>query len=678
MAETHQQDIADPVPAGEGALMPLGEMPATGDARSFLKGAELIRSLLPTLPHEPGVYRMLDEKGEPLYVGKASALRKRVTAYTQPQRLPARLQRMVALTRSMEFVTTANEVEALLLEANLIKRFRPPFNIVLRDDKSFPYIYLRRDHAWPMIGKQRGAKLPGREYFGPFASAGAVNETLNALLRAFPLRSCADSVFESRSRPCLQYQIKRCTAPCVGRITPEAYEKLVAEVRAFLHGRTKDIQARLQAEMNEAAERLDYETAAVYRDRIKALAHVTSRQGINTEAVDDADVIAGHEDAGRVCLQVFFYRGGRNYGNRAYYPAHTQERTLPEIVAAFIAQFYAERQPAPLILLAEPLPEQELLAEALAVRAGRRVEIAVPQRGDKRGLVEIAHTNARQALARRLADTATQAELLEELADRLGLDAVPRRIEVYDNSHIQGRHAIGAFVVATPEGLDKRAYRTFNIKGEDLAREGAEGGEPSPGNGGGDGSATSDGKTAGALSRDDYAMMREVLHRRFARFVKEDPGRESPGWPDLVVIDGGAGQLGAAKAVLDELNLADLALVAVAKGPERDAGRERFFMPGREPFALDPRDPVLYFVQRLRDEAHRFAITTHRGRRAKAIGKSELDRVPGIGAKRKRALLQHFGSVRGIAQAGLLDLEKVPGVNRTVAKAVYDHFHDSR
>ncbi len=611
------------------------------------KGAALIRSLVARLPNEPGVYRMLDERGEIIYVGKAKSLRKRVAAYTKPQALTTRLLRMVALTRSMEFVTTGSEVEALLLEANLIKRHRPTFNIVLRDDKSFPYLFLRHDHAWPMVGKQRGAKREGREYFGPFASAGAVNETLNALLRAFPLRSCSDSIFESRSRPCLQYQIKRCTAPCVGRIEPSDYARLVAEVRAFLTGRSSEIQEQLKVQMAAASDRLDFETAATLRDRLKALAHIQSRQGINTSAVEDADVIAAHGAGGQVCVQVFFYRGGRNYGNRAYYPAHTKDSELAEIVQAFIAQFYSERQPAPLLLLAERLAEQPLLAEALTVRAERKVEIAVPQRGEKKQLVEIAVANAKQALALRLADTTAQASLLEDLAERLGLDQAPSRIEVYDNSHIQGRDAVGSFIVSGSEGFERKSYRTFTIRGT----------ESEPG--------------------DDYGMMREVLGRRLGRLVREDPERRSGAWPDLVVVDGGAGQLAAAVDVLNELGIDDLSLLAVAKGPERNAGRERFFMRDREPFTLDPRDPVLYFVQRLRDEAHRFAITTHRGRRSKAIGRSMLDQVPGIGSKRKRALLDHFGSARGVAQAGLLDLEQVPGINRAVAKAIYDHFHES-
>jgi excinuclease ABC subunit C len=612
-----------------------------------LVGAELIRSLLPTLPHAAGVYRMLDGRGEVLYVGKAKSLKKRVPAYAKTQGLSARLRRMVALTRSMEFVTTASEVEALLLEANLIKRHRPAFNIVLRDDKSFPYIYLRTGHKFPLIGKHRGAKRPETEYFGPFASAGAVNDTLNALLKAFPLRSCRDSIFDTRTRPCLQYQIKRCSAPCVGRIGAEAYSRIVGEVREVLCGRSDEVQTRLQAQMLEASEGLDFERAAVLRDRLKAMAHIQARQGINTDAVDDADVVAGHSEGGQVCVQVFFYRAGRNYGNRAYYPAHAKDAETSEILAAFLAQFYAERVPARLILLAEPVPEQELLAEALAVRAGRKVELAVPRRGGRRQLVDIALTNARQALARRLADTASQEALIEHLAERFDLPEAPVRIEVYDNSHIQGSNAIGAFVVAGPEGFDKRAYRTFNIKGADVA------------------------------AGDDFAMMREVLRRRFARLIGEDPERTGESWPNLVIVDGGAGQLAAAQATLAELGLIDLPVLAVAKGPERNAGQERFFVPGREPLALDPRDPVLYFVQRLRDEAHRFAIQTHRGKRMRDIGRSVLDQVPGVGAKRKRALLNHFGSARGVAEAGMLDLERVPGVDRAVAKAIHDFFHDS-
>lgn len=611
-----------------------------------LRGAELIRALLPTLPDTPGVYRMQDEKGDVLYVGKAKSLRRRVAAYTKPQAQPARTQRMIALTRSMEFVQTATEVEALLLEANLIKRMRPSFNIVLRDDKSFPYIYLRTDHAFPLIGKHRGAKRPGTEYFGPFASAGAVNDSLNALLKAFPLRSCRDSIFHARTRPCLQHQIKRCSAPCVGRIDAASYARIVDEVRAFLAGRSQEVQDRLKAEMIRAADRLDFERAATLRDRLKAMAHIQARQGINIESLGDADVLACAVEGGQACVQVFFYRMGRNYGNRAYYPAHTAEAGLGEILEAFVAQFYAERTPPRLVLLGEPTPQQALLGEALAVKAGRKVELAVPRRGEKRRLVEIALANARAALARRLSETSAHARLLERLADALDLASVPARIEVYDNSHIQGSHAIGAFVVAGPEGFERRHYRTFNIKTAEL----------SPG--------------------DDYAMLREVLRRRFQRLVREDPERQGGAWPDLVMIDGGQGQLNAALETLGDLDLTDLALVAVAKGPDRNAGRERLFLPGREVIALDPKDPVLYLVQRLRDEAHRFAVATHRGRRAKGLVRSALDGVPGIGAVRKRALLTHFGSAEGVRQAGLADLERVPGVSKAVARAIYDHFRE--
>ncbi len=618
----------------------------TREGGPALRGAAVIRALLPSLPNQPGVYRMHGERGEMLYVGKAKSLRKRVVAYTRPEGLSARLRRMVALTRSLEFVTTSSEVEALLLEANLIKRHRPPFNILLRDDKSFPYIYLRRDHPFPLIGKHRGARREGCEYWGPFASAGAVNETLGILLRAFPLRTCSDAVFANRSRPCLQYQIKRCSAPCVGRIDEGAYAALVEQVRAFLCGRSREVQEQLSAAMHAAAERLAFEEAAVLRDRLKALAHVQSRQGINLRATGDADVVAVATEAGQACVQVFFYRGGRNYGNRAYHPAHAQEATPGEILAAFLAQFYAARTPPRLVLLSDPVPEPGLLAEALSRRAGRRVELSVPRRGERRQLLRIARENAETALARRLADHSRQRELLEALAERFALPAAPRRIEVYDNSHIQGRHAVGAFVVFGPEGFDRKAYRTFTIRDPAAARG------------------------------DDYAMLREVLRRRFARAVREDPERREANWPDLLVIDGGAGQLGAARAVLEELGLGDLAVIGVAKGPEREAGRERFFLPGREPLVLDPRDPVLYLLQRLRDEAHRFVIAAHRGKRSRSLGRSRLDRIPGVGPARKRALLDHFGSARGVEQAGLEDLERVPGISRVLARTIYDHFHD--
>lgn len=612
-----------------------------------LAGAEFIKAQLRTLPNGPGVYRMLDSKGSLLYVGKAKSLKKRVASYTKPQALPTRIQRMVALTRSMEFVSTASEVEALLLESNLIKRHRPSFNIVLRDDKSFPYIYLRFDHEFPMIGKHRGSKRANTEYFGPFASAGAVNDTLNALLRAFPLRNCSDSTFQSRSRPCLQYQIKRCSAPCVDRIDSVSYGSLVEQVREFLGGSTKGVQQSLQKEMQQAADRLDFEKAALLRDRLKAIAHVASRQGINTPAVEDADIIAGFEAGGHVCIQVFFYRGGRNYGNRSYFPSNTKGAETPDVVAAFAAQFYADRTAPAEVLLSHEHFECGLLAEALSLRADRRIRVAVPKRGAKHDVMLSAIGNAKLALERKLAENASQARLLESLAERFDLDAPPKRIEVYDNSHIQGSYAVGAFIVSGPDGFDRKAYRTFNIRSADLT----------PG--------------------DDFGMMREVLERRFKRLVREDEDRSQGQWPDLVILDGGAGQLSSAQAVLEDLGIEDVALVGVAKGPDRDAGEERFFIPDTEPFTLMRNDPVLYFVQRLRDEAHRFVIATHRGKRAKSITTSVLDHVPGIGSKRKKALLGHFGSAREIQGAALRDLEDVPGISKAVAKSIYDHFHEN-
>ena len=621
--------------------------PSAGEGT--LTGAELLQQQAATLPNAPGVYRMLDAKGEVLYVGKAKSLRKRVPAYTKPSALSARLQRMVALTRALEVVTTASDVEALLLECNMIKRHRPQFNIVLRDDKSFPYIYIGKTserQPFPRIGRHRGAKRKDCDYFGPFASSGAVNETLSALLRAFPVRSCPDSIFHNRTRPCLQYQIKRCTAPCVGRIEPEEYGVLVEQTRAFLSGRSGAIQTELQAQMTAASERLEFETAAVIRDRLKALAHISSRQGINVTALSDADVVALAQEGGQACVQVFFYRDGRNYGNRAYYPSHAQDAEPAELLEAFLGQFYAERIAPRLVLVSHEPASQDLLAEALSLRAQRQVALSKPQRGARRQLVNQAETNARHALARRLAESSSQAKLLRRLAERLELPEPPERIEIYDNSHIMGTNAVGAFVVAGPEGLNKSGYRTFTIKGEDLT----------PG--------------------DDYAMMREVLSRRFTRLQREDAERHSGQWPDLVVIDGGAGQLSAALETLGACGVSALPVLAIAKGPDRDAGRETLHMPDRAPFTLDPRDPVLYFLQRLRDEAHRFVISSHRAKRGKQIGRSALDRVPGIGAKRKRALLGHFGSVRAIETAGLLDLERVPGISKTVAKAVYDAFHD--
>ncbi len=616
------------------------------DAPAPLAGAKLVAAKVKHLPHGPGVYRMLGAKGDVLYVGKAKDLKKRVAAYAKGQGHSNRIARMIALTREMEFVTTASEVEALLLEANLIKRLKPTFNIVLRDDKSFPYVYLRFGHAFPQIGKHRGAKKADSEYFGPFASAGAVNQTLNALLRAFPLRNCSDAMFESRTRPCLQYQIKRCSAPCVERIDRDAYGRIVDEVRTFLTGRSSDVQERLKAEMAAASEALDYERAAMIRDRIKAMAHITANQGINTHAVSDADVIALHAEGGQLCAQVFFYRAGRNYGNKAYYPSAGQGAELGEALETFAAQFYSERTPPRLVLLSAATPNQTLLEEALTARAGARVRVLVPARGAKRELVQIARNNAEQALARKLAEGSAQRGLLEALARTLGLETPPQRIEIYDNSHIQGRHATGCFVVVGPEGFDKTAYRTFTIKDVETA----------PG--------------------DDFAMMREVFRRRFLRLAKEDPERQSGHWPDLVLIDGGQGQLSSVAAVLDELGIEGVPLVAVAKGPDRNAGREVLHRQDSPPLALGEREPGLYFIQRMRDEAHRFAVSTHRAKRGKALTTSPLDAVAGIGAKRKKALLTHFGSARGVQEAGLKDLEQVAGFSRQVAQQIYDHFHE--
>jgi excinuclease ABC subunit C len=588
---------------------------------------------------------MLDGRGEALYVGKAKNLKKRVTSYVNPSRQSERIARMVRMTRTLEIVTTHTEVEALLLEANLIKRLKPRYNIILRDDKSFPYILITGDSEWARITKHRGARKRPGEYFGPFASARAVNRTVNALQRAFPLRSCSDAIFAGRTRPCLQYQIKRCTAPCVGRIGAEDYAVLVDEARDFLAGKSDHIQRRLSEKMEASAATLDFETAAVYRDRIRALTNIQAHQDINVRNLVEADVIASHQQGGQTCIQVFFFRAGHNYGNRAYFPSHAKQVEEPEVLEAFVVQFYDNKPPPRLVLLSHEVAGQELIAEALGVRAGRRVRVVAPRRGVKRKLIRHAADNARDALERRLAASASQRRLLEGVAELFGLDGAPGRIEVYDNSHISGTNAVGALIVAGPEGLLKNAYRKFNIKREDL----------SPG--------------------DDYGMLREVLTRRFTRLMKEDETRDKGQWPELVLIDGGAGQLSSAREVFDELGVDDIALAAIAKGPDRNAGRERLFVPGRPPFALDPRDPVLYFLQRLRDEAHRFAIGTHRAKRSAAIGKSALDEIAGVGARRKRALLHHFGSARGVAQAGLADLERVEGISGAMARTIYDHFH---
>ena len=614
------------------------------------QGAELIRAELATLPHRPGVYRMIDAKGNVLYVGKAKNLRKRVAAYRRPERLGARMARVVAATRALEIVTTRTEAEALLLESNLIKRLKPRYNVLLRDDKSFPFIMITRDQEWPQITKHRGARKPGREYFGPFASAGAVNATLAQLARAFPLRSCSDAIFESRTRPCLQYQIKRCTAPCVGRIPREDYLSMVEEVREFLRGKSRAIQDRLADKMRAASHALDFEAAAVYRDRIQALTRIQGRQDINLANLGDADVIALYRSGDACCVQVFFFRAGQNFGNRAYFPAFPRQTDDDDILESFIGQFYAHHMPPSLVLLNAPIPNPGLVAEALGLRAKRKVTLSVPRRGSRKAAVAQAAANAEQALSRRLAENASQRRLLDGVAKVFGLAETPQRIEAYDNSHIGGTGAIGAMVVAGPDGFIKNAYRKYNIRDEK--------GTLAPG--------------------DDYGMLREVLTRRFSRALK-DEARNLPGqWPDLLLIDGGQGQLTVAEEVFADLGIDGVALAAIAKGPDRNAGRERFFLPGRPPFSLDPRHPVLYFLQRLRDEAHRFAIGGHRAKRSRAVSRSELDRIPGIGSARKRALLNHFGAARAVEDAAVEDLAKVGGISGTVAQRIYDHFHDSR
>jgi excinuclease ABC subunit C len=614
---------------------------------SLADGMRIIGEFVRTLPRKSGVYRMIGGDGEVLYVGKARSLRSRVAAYTQPTRLDNRLVRMVSGTRTMEFSITGSEAEALLLENNLIKRFRPRFNVLLRDDKSFPYIVIRKDTEWPQLAKHRGVRDPANEYFGPFASATAVNRTLYALQRAFPLRSCSDGVFATRTRPCLQYQIKRCTAPCVGRIDKAEYGAIVDEVRGFLGGRNREVQQALSQRMDKASAELEFEGAAVLRDRIRALAHIQSHQSIALPSIDEADIFAAHAEGGQVCVQVFFLRAGQNLGNRAYFPAHVRELDEPAVLSAFIGQFYESRPAPKLILSSHDVAERELLESALAMTAGHKVEIRHPKRGDQKDALDQATLNAREALARRMAERGTQRQLLEGVARVFGLDGPPERIEIYDNSHIQGSAPIGAMVVAGPDGFIKNSYRKFNIKAEGAAG-------------------------------DDFAMMREVLTRRFGRALREDPERAEEHWPDLVLIDGGQGQLEVARQVLAELGLEDIATVGIAKGPDRDAGRERFFTPGKRPFSLEPRDPVLYFLQRLRDEAHRFAIGTHRARRSADITRSALDEVPGIGSGRKRALLHHFGSARAVAVATLEDIKAVPGISGALAQKIHDHFRGGR
>ena len=621
-------------------------------------GVEVVRGYLKNLPGSPGVYRMIDPKGAVLYVGKAKNLKKRVSSYANLNRQTIRIRRMINQTSTMEFVSTHTEAEALLLESNLIKRLAPRYNILLRDDKSFPSVLITTDHGYPQVLKHRGARKRKGEYFGPFASAGAVNQSLAVLQRAFLLRTCTDSVFDSRTRPCLLHQIKRCCAPCVDEVTRDEYLELVDQARQFLTGRSSEIQKHLADAMQLASDALEFEKAAALRDRIRAMTAIQSHQTINAAGVDEADVIAVHQTAGQTCVQVFFIRSGCNYGNRAYYPAHAGDAGPAQVLEAFIGQFYANKQPPKLILLSEPVEERDLLTVALTERAGRRVRLEIPRRGEKRSLVELAVANAEKALNRRLVESASQRQLLERLAEKLSLDGMPERIEVYDNSHIGGTNAVGGMIVVGPEGFVKNAYRQFNIRTV-----------------GGDESDSAPGAVPQAAPGDDYAMMREVLGRRFARALKEDPGRESGQWPDLVLIDGGRGQLGIVREVFEELGITDVALAAIAKGPDRNAGREQIFLPDRDPFRLDSDDPVLYFLQRIRDEAHRFAIGTHRSRRSRQMERSPLDEIKGVGGARKRALLHHFGSARAVAQAGRSDLEAVDGISKGMAEKIYDWFH---
>ena len=630
-----------------------------GGDTAGLSGAELINALVKRLPNAPGVYRMMNGAGDVLYVGKARSLKKRVVQYAQGRFHTNRIGRMVRETASMEFVVTRTEIEALLLEANLIKRLRPRFNVLMRDDKSFPYILITNDNLAPGIFKHRGARSRKGDYFGPFASAGAVGRTINALQRAFLLRICTDTMFESRTRPCLLYQIKRCSGPCTGEITPADYAELVNEAKDFLSGRSQKVKGEISAAMQEASAALDFERAAVHRDRLAALSHVQSHQGINPQSVEEADVFAIHQDGGQSCVEVFFFRTGQNWGNRAYFPKADASIEAAEVLGAFLAQFYDDKPCPRLILLSHAVEDQELLAEALATRAGRKVAISVPSRGEKKDLVGHALQNAREALGRRLAETSTQAILLQGLAKTFGLETAPRRIEVYDNSHIMGTNAVGAMIVAGPEGFAKNQYRKFNIRSQSIT----------PG--------------------DDFGMMREVMQRRFSRLIREAGDEDAaetaaeaddamPAWPDVILIDGGQGQMSAVRGILDELGVSDkVAAVGVAKGVDRDAGRERFFMRGRDPFTLPPRDPVLYFIQRLRDEAHRFAIGSHRARRKKEMIKSPLDEIAGIGPARKRALLHHFGTAKAVSRAALADLRAVDGVSEQMARQIYDHFHES-
>ncbi|MER8504405.1 excinuclease ABC subunit UvrC [Mesorhizobium sp. M0204] len=664
------EEVVEPAAGGpDVTFTAIDWTPHAGDADGMV-GAEVIQTLVKRLPNAPGVYRMMNAAGDVLYVGKARSLKKRVTSYAQGRFHTSRIGRMVRETSTMEFVVTRTEIEALLLEANLIKRLRPRFNVLMRDDKSFPYILLTGDHVSPGIYKHRGARSRKGDYFGPFASAGAVGRTINSLQRAFLLRSCTDSFYENRTRPCLLFQIKRCAGPCTGEISHGDYARLVAEAKDFLSGRSQKVKTEISAAMQQASENLDFERAAIYRDRLAALSHVQSHQGINPQTVDEADVFAIHQEGGQVCIQVFFFRTGQNWGNRAYFPKADPALEAGEVLGSFLAQFYDDKPTPRTILLSHGVEDQELLAEALSTRAGRKVSISVPQRGEKKDLTDNALQNSREALGRRLAETSTQARLLTGFAETFGLEKPPVRIEVYDNSHIMGTNAVGAMVVAGPEGFVKNQYRKFNIRSTEIT----------PG--------------------DDFGMMREVMQRRFSRLLKEhgdapqtegtgeasptEPGDDIedaggfPAWPDVILIDGGQGQMTAVRKILADLGIEDrVVAIGIAKGQDRDAGRERFFVKGRAPFSLPVRDPVLYFVQRLRDEVHRFAIGSHRARRKKEMVKSPLDEISGIGPGRKRALLMHFGTAKAVSRAAVEDLVKVDGISEQVAKLVYNHFHES-
>ena len=650
-SELREEDEESSLPELELEGAPIGTLAA---------GRAAIARSAKVAPSAPGVYRMIDAQGDVLYVGKAKNIKKRVTAYARPTGHDTRISRMIAATATLEFVTTKTETEALLLEANLIKRLRPRFNVLLRDDKSFPYILITSDHWAPQILKHRGARRKPGRYYGPFASAGAVNRTINALERAFLLRSCSDSYFEARTRPCLLYQIKRCSAPCTREIDFPGYAELVKEANEFLSGRSRSVQGQLADEMDKASAALDFEGAAMYRDRLSALSAIQSHQGINPRNVEEADVFAVHQVGGYTCVEVFFFRTGQNWGNRAYFPKADRAIAPDEILGAFLAQFYDDKPPPRLILVSHEFGERALLAKALSAKSERKVEVSKPNRGERKELVQHALANAREALARKLADTSSQQKLLGALTEVFSLPRKPRRIEVYDNSHIGGSNAVGAMIVAGAEGFRKNQYRKFNIRSADLT----------PG--------------------DDYGMMREVLQRRFKRLLEENPRTaagdlvaaasrddDDPPWPDLVLIDGGQGQLKAAQETLALLSVTDIPLVAIAKGPDRDAGRETFFVAGRDPFKLPPRDPLLYFIERLRDEAHRFAIGSHRVRRKKDIREAGLQEIPGIGPTRKRALPLHFGTLKAIERASLPDLAQVPGINAETARKIYEFFHES-